>query len=80
MKNTGIIFQAEKPLKFEIINGIVIIRYNIRPYEKTFNNELTKGWKFNFRQYSKDEYLLKQQEELSSLEDAVIELAEIIGG
>lgn len=57
-----------RPKDIEITANSVLIASNITPYEETVDDHILSGFEYEGTEYSKDEYLLMQIEQIASLE------------
>jgi len=81
MWKTSMNSEAAKPAELEFTgNGGVIVRSNYKPVEAT--EETPAHWEYEEWQMTKDQYDVYQVmlTETGDIEDALIELAEIIAG
>ena len=67
MKNYGIIYGSIEPPTIEITPTSVFIASNITPYEQETDEHIIHGYKYNYVEYSKDEYLLQQTTNIAAL-------------
>ena len=72
--------ESTKPAEVEICQGGVIVRKNFHLIEAT--DEMPEHWEYEEWQMTKDQYDVYQVmlTETGDIEDALIELAEIIAG
>ncbi len=59
----------ERPQEIEITASAVYISSDIVPYEESINGRTISGYEYKCTVYSKDEYLIHQNEKISSLEE-----------
>ena len=69
MKNYGIIYGSVEPQAVEITETSVFIATNVVPYEEEIDGHNISGYKYNYVEYSKDEYLLQQNNNITSLQE-----------
>ena len=63
------IHSAARPQDIEITQNAVYIAKNITPYEETIDGRVVTGYEYDCEDYTKDEYLLHQNEKITSLEE-----------
>lgn len=59
MKDYGVVYGSIEPQTIEITPTSVLIASNIEPYEQEVDGHSIFGYKYNYIEYSKDEYLLQ---------------------
>lgn len=79
MKNYGTVYGSTEPQAIEITPTSVFIASNIEPYEQTVNNKTISGYKYNYIEYSKDEYLLQQTNSIAALEEELAAAKVLLG-
>jgi hypothetical protein len=67
MKDYGIIYGSIQPQAIEMTPTSVFIATNITPYEEEIEGHNITGYKYNYVEYSKDEYLLQQTSNIAAL-------------
>lgn len=65
MINYGKIQSSERPQEIEITESKVFIAENITPYEKEIDEHFIQGFEYNYKEYTKDEYIQLMNEENS---------------
>lgn len=58
-----------EPNEIEFTPNAVYIAKNITPYEENLGDRIIRGYKYDCTEYSKDEYMIYQDEKIKSLED-----------
>ena len=58
---------ATRPQDIEITATSVLVASNITPYEEEFDGRILRGYEYECTTYTKDEFLLRQQAQLSAL-------------
>lgn len=56
-----------QPQAIEITPDYVLVASNITPYEETFDGRTSSGYEYECTKYTKDEYLIHQNEQIASL-------------
>ena len=79
MKNYLKMHSAVRPQDIEITATTVFIAKNITPYEEEIDGRTLQGFEYDCEEYTKDEYLVKQGEQIASLEQE-LQAAKIILG
>lgn len=79
MKNYGIVYGSTEPQAIEITPASVFIASNIEPYEEQIDNITISGYKYNYIEYSKDEYLLQQANNLVELQEELAAAKVLLG-
>ena len=69
MKEYIKIHSAARPQDIEITPNAVYIAKNITPYEETIDGRVVTGYEYDCEDYTKDEYLIYQNEKITSLEE-----------
>lgn len=69
MKDYGIIYGSVEPQAIEVTPTSVFIATNIEPYETETDEHIVSGYKYNYVEYSKDEYLLQQTNSINALQE-----------
>ena len=59
MKDYGVIYGTVEPQPIEITATSVFIASNVEPYEEEDCEHTVSGYKYNYKEYDKDEYLLQ---------------------
>lgn len=79
MKNYGIVYGSTEPQAIEITPTSVFIASNVEPYEEQIDNITISGYKYNYVEYSKDEYLLQQANNLVELQEELAAAKVLLG-
>lgn len=67
MINHGIQYSTSQPPEIEMTEQYVFIATNIEPYSKEIEDHVVSGYQYNYKQYTKDEYLLMQGDKIAEL-------------
>ena len=65
MINYGKIQSSERPQDIEITESKVFTAENIIPYEKEIDEHFVQGFEYDYKEYTKDEYIQLMSEENS---------------
>ena len=79
MKDYGVIYGATEPPHIEITSNSVFIASNIEPYEEVIDDHTVDGYKYNYKEYTKDEYLLQQSANIASLQEELAATKILLG-
>ena len=79
MKNYGIIYGQTEPPSIEITQTSVFIATDITPYEQEIEGHQISGYKYNYVEYSKDEYLLQQTNSIAALQEELAAAKVLLG-
>ena len=79
MKNYGIVYGSVQPQAVEITPTSVFIASNIEPYETIINGNTVIEYKYNYVEYSKDEYLLQQTNSITALQEELAAAKVLLG-
>lgn len=79
MKNYGIVYGSTQPQAIEITPTSVFIASNVEPYEEIIDDKTISGYKYNYIEYSKDEYLLQQTNSIAALEEELAAAKVLLG-
>ena len=79
MKDYGIIYGATEPAPIEITPNSVFIASDIQPYEESFDNYSLNGYQYHYVEYTTDEYLLQQSNNIAALQEE-LQAAKILLG
>jgi hypothetical protein len=69
MKEYKNVRSSARPQDIEITQNAVYIAKNITPYEETIDGRVVTGYEYDCEDYTKDEYLIHQNETITSLEE-----------
>ncbi len=70
---------AVQPQAIEITPNYVFVASNITPYEETVDGHTSSGYEYECTQYTKDEYLIYQNQQIVALAQE-LEAAKILLG
>lgn len=79
MKNYGIVYGSIEPMPIEITATSVFIASNVTPYEEIIDDKTISGYKYNYVEYSKDEYLLQQTTNIAALQEELAAAKVLLG-
>ena len=79
MKDYGIIYGSVEPPAIEVTPTSVFIATNIEPYESEADEHSISGYKYNYVEYSKDEYLLQQTNSINALQEELTAAKILLG-
>lgn len=79
MKNYGIIYGTAEPSTVEITPNSVFVASNIQPYEEEIDGHNVSGYKYNYIEYTKDEYLIEQARSLAELQEELAAAKVLLG-
>ena len=79
MKDYGIIYGSVEPQAIEVTPTSVFIATNIEPYETETDEHTVSGYKYNYVEYSKDEYLLQQTNSINALQEELTAAKILLG-
>ena len=79
MKNYGVIYGTTEPQPIEITATSVFIASNIEPYEEQIDDTTISGYKYNYIEYTKDEYLLQQTNDIATLQEELAAAKVLLG-
>lgn len=79
MKDYGRIRGAVRPQEVEMTSSSVFVASNIQSYTEEIEGHTINGYEYNYVEYTKDEYLLRQMNKISSLEQE-LQAAKILLG
>lgn len=79
MKNHGKVRSTVRPQEIEITDKAVFIASNITPYTEVIDDYEISGFEYLCTEYTKDEYLIRQAEQLTSLQQE-LQAAKILLG
>ena len=79
MINHGIQYSSVEPQPIEITADSVFLASNITPYSKEIEGHTMNGYQYNYIQYTKDEYLLQQSENIASLQEELAATKILLG-
>ncbi len=79
MINYGIQCSSIEPQPIEFTGTHVLIASNVEPYEEVIDNRHISGYKYNCVAYTKDEYMMLQNEKLLALEQELAAAKILLG-
>ena len=79
MINYGKTYSSTKPQAVTMTATNVFVANNIEPYAKEVDGYTESGFKYDYISYTKDEYLMAQNEKMAELEQQ-LEAAKILLG
>ncbi len=79
MKNYGVICGTTEPQPIEITATSVFIASNVEPYEEQIDGTTISGYKYNYVEYTKDEYLLQQTNDITTLQEELAAAKVLLG-
>lgn len=79
MKNYGMVYGSTEPQPIEITSTSVFIASNIEQYQEEIDGHQISGYKYNYVEYSKDEYLLQQTNSLIELQEELTATKILLG-
>lgn len=79
MKDYGIISGSIEPQNIEITPTAVFVATNIQPYQEEIDGHQISGYRYNYVEYSKDEYLLQQTNSIAALQEELAAAKVLLG-
>lgn len=79
MKNYGIVYGATEPQPIEITSTSVFTASNVEPYTQVIEDKTVSGYKYEYTEYTKDEYLLSQAASIASLQEELAAAKVLLG-
>lgn len=82
MINYGTIFGKTEPPAIQITGDNVFIASNIVSYEKDYDGTIISGYQYDYKGYTKDEYILllaQQEQKIAALEEELAATKIILG-
>ena len=79
MKQHGKVYSSVAPQAIEITENAVFLASNIEAYEKDIDGHIQSGYKYDCIEYTKDEYLILQNEKITSLEQQLAAAKILLG-
>lgn len=64
-----------KPKDVEVLETKVLVATNIKKVTEEIEGDNDNLWEYHLVEYTKDEYIRKQADEISEIEDALCELS-----
>lgn len=69
MTNYGQMKSTQQPPAVKFTDTMVFIAENIQPYTQVLEGVTFNGYTYDYKGYTKDEYMLQQLQAISSLEE-----------
>ena len=69
MTNYGKMNSTERPSAIKITDTMVFVADNIQPYEKVLEGKTFYGYTYDYKSYTKDEYILLIAQKSNELEE-----------
>lgn len=69
MVNYGKVLSKDRPQEVTITDTAVFVASNIQPFSEEIEGYLETGYSYDCVEYTKNEYLVHQNEKMSSLEE-----------
>lgn len=79
MINYGRIKGQVEPPEIEMTNTSVFIASNIEPYTETIDDVTINGYEYDYVSYTKDEYLLQQNQSIRALQEELAAAKVLLG-
>ena len=79
MKDYGTIYGSVKPQPVEITANSVFIATDVIPYEEEIEGHNISGYQYHYVEYTKDEYLLQQSNNIASLQEELAAAKVLLG-
>ena len=79
MKNYGTICGSIEPPAIEVTSTSVFVATNIEPYVLDSDDHIINGYKYNYVEYTKDEYLLQQTNSITALQEELTAAKILLG-
>ena len=79
MKDYGTISGSIEPQNIEITPTSVFVATNIQPYQEEIDGHQISGYRYNYVEYSKDEYLLQQTNSIAALQEELAAAKVLLG-
>lgn len=79
MKLHGKVHSSTRPQDVEITDTAVFVATNIQAYSKQIDDYTYNGFEYDWTEYTKDEYLLQQGAQITSLQEE-LQAAKILLG
>ena len=79
MKDYGIIEGSVEPRPIEITSTSVFVASNVQPYEEEIGDRTVSGYRYNYKEYTKDEYLLEQAASIANLQEELTAAKVLLG-
>ena len=57
MINYGHTYSTEQPSEIEITDSLIFVAENIVPYQKVIDEHTVEGFEYDYKAYTKDEYI-----------------------
>lgn len=79
MKQHGKVYSSVEPQAIEMTENAVFLASNIESYTKDVDGHTQSGYKYDCTEYSKDEYLIYQNEKITALEQELAAAKILLG-
>ncbi len=79
MINYGRIKGQVEPPEIEMTNTSVFVASNIEPYTETIDDVTINGYEYDYVSYTKDEYLLQQNQSIRALQEELAAAKVLLG-
>lgn len=79
MINYGRIKGQVEPPEIEMTDTSVFIASNIEPYTETIDDVTINGYEYDYISYTKDEYLLQQNQSIRALQEELAAAKVLLG-
>lgn len=79
MIDYGRVRGSERPKELEITSSSVFVASNIEEYQQVMEDATINGFEYDYIQYTKDEYILKNAEALNQLSDELAAAKILLG-
>lgn len=79
MINYGRIKGQVEPPEIEMTDTSVFIASNIEPYTETIDDVTINGYEYDYVSYTKDEYLLQQNQSIRALQEELAAAKVLLG-
>ena len=70
---------AIEPQEITVTATSVLVAKNVTPYEETMGDKTISGYEYDCEIYSKDEYLIHQQQQIASLAEELAAAKILLG-
>lgn len=73
------VYSKNRPNAVEITPNAVYLAQDIVPYQETIDGQLVEGYQYTYIEYTRDEYILYQNEKIASLESELAATKILLG-
>ena len=70
---------STQPAEIEFLPNAVLITSNIQPYEEEIDGHILSGYEYDCEEYTKDQYLLLQNNKIAALEQELAAAKILLG-